>query len=237
MSNAPRAVFDKLFDWARGIGTQACLLCGGASRGGPVCPGCRGDLPRLPEARCPQCALPTLDAALCAGCLRHPPAFARTEAVFRYAYPLDGLVHALKYRGELSAARYLADELAARVVEISRPDLIIPMPLHPRRLCERGFNQAAELAKPLARHLAVPLALSGARRLRDAPPQAGLSLKARIKNMRGAFACDLDLHGKRIALVDDVMTSGASLNELARAARKAGATEVACWVVARTVKE
>jgi ComF family protein len=229
-------LFDNILDRARRLGTQACLLCGGASVGAPVCAGCQGDLPRLPEDRCPVCALPTPQGTLCAGCLRHPPVFAHSEAVFRYAYPLDGLVHALKYRGELAAARYLADALAARLSGTPGVDLILAMPLHPNRLRERGFNQAAELAKHLARRLDTRLALAGARRLRDAPPQAGLSLKARIKNMRGAFACDLDLTGRQVALVDDVMTSGASLNELARAARQAGAARVVCWVVARTVK-
>lgn len=228
-------LFDNFAAWARRLGSQACLLCGGASIGAPVCPGCREDLPRLGEPRCPVCALPTPEGSPCAGCLRHPPAFVHTEAVYRYAYPLDGLVHALKYRGELTAARFLGEALAMRLTGAPRPELILAMPLHPHRLRERGYNQAVEIAKHLARRLDLPLQPSGARRLRDAPPQAGLSLKARIKNIRGAFVCDLDLSGRRVALVDDVMTSGASLNELARAVLKAGAAEVHCWVVARTL--
>jgi ComF family protein len=169
--------------------------------------------------------------------LRHPPAFCRCTAVYRYAHPLDILIQALKYRGELAVARYLGADLAQQLSAEPRPDLIIPMPLHPHRLRERGFNQAAELARHLARRMDLPMLLGACRRRRDSPPQAGLSLKARIKNMRGAFICDADLAGRHVALVDDVMTSGASMQALAQAVVDAGATEVSAWVIARTVRE
>jgi ComF family protein len=109
------------------------------------------------------------------------------------------------------------------------------MPLHPKRLQERGYNQAGEIAKRLARRIDLPLSLTACTRAKDAPPQASLPLKERHKNIRGAFECKMDLSGQRIALVDDVMTTGASLDELAKTVRRAGAAEVQAWVVARTL--
>jgi ComF family protein len=237
LSNPIRSALDSCLDFARQVGSQPCLLCGAATHAGLLCPGCRGDLPLLPERRCPRCAQPTPLGEVCGGCLRHPPAFGRCTAVYRYAHPLDSLIQALKYRGELAVARYLGADLADRLLAAPRPDLIIPMPLHPYRLRERGFNQAAELARHLARRVARPIVLDACLRCRDSAPQAGLSLKARIKNMRGAFNCHADLAGRHVALVDDVMTSGASMQALAQAAIDAGATEVSAWVIARTVRD
>lgn len=217
---------------------QPCLLCGADVAGSdiqaaPLCPGCLADLPRLAAPRCPICALPTALGETCGGCLKHPPAFATTRAVYRYAYPLDALLQHYKYGQGLHLAHFLAEQLADQID--SRPDLVIPMPLHPKRLQERGYNQAGEIAKRLTRRLDLPLSLTACTRAKDAPPQASLPLKARRKNIRGAFDCHADLSGKRIALVDDVMTTGASLNELAKTVKQAGATEVQAWVVARTL--
>lgn len=214
---------------------QSCLLCGGRVVGGMLCAGCEADMPRLRGERCPQCALPSPGGAICGHCLKRPPAFSRTVAVYRYAFPLDALVKHCKYGGALEVTDWFADKLGAELFRAPPPDLIVPMPLHPARLAERGFNQAAEIARRLARRLDIPWSPEGCRRVRDTPPQAGLELKARRRNLRGAFACDLDLSGRHVALVDDVMTSGASLDALAKAARRAGAAEVHTWVVARTL--
>lgn len=233
---------------------QSCLLCGTGVRGALLCAGCAGDLPQLPEMRCPQCALPTPDGGLCGNCLKRPPHFDRTRAAFRYGFPLDALVQAYKYRHRLELADLFAHALAGELVGKVLPvnafagpplkrvgpnggavDLILCMPLHPDRLAERGYNQATEIARRLARHLQQPWAAEACRRIRATPPQAGLGLKARRSNLRGAFVCDADLSGMRVALVDDVMTSGSSLNELARVVKKAGAVEVEAWVVARTL--
>lgn len=201
--------------------------------GAPLCPGCLADLPRLATPRCPVCALPTAMGEICGGCLKHPPAFDSTRAVYRYAYPLDALLQHYKYGQGLHLADFLAGQLAGQITD--RPDLILPMPLHPRRLQERGYNQAGEIAKRLARRLDLPVSLTACTRAKDAPPQASLPLKERRKNIRGAFECDADLAGKRIALIDDVMTTGASLSELAKTVKQAGAVEVQAWVVARTL--
>jgi len=157
------------------------------------------------------------------------------EAIYHYGFPLDVLIQHCKYSGAQELADLFAEALSEHLADLPRPDLIIPMPLHPARLRERGFNQALEIARRLGDRLNLPFS-HACRRVRDTPPQAGLDLKERKRNLRGAFACDEDLTGKRIALLDDVMTSGSSLNELANAARRAGAVEISAWVVARTLE-
>ncbi len=180
--------------------------------------------------------MPTPLGEVCGACLKRPPAFDRCRAVFAYAHPTDVLVQRLKYGGELALAGFLADLLIAEIDTAILPDLILPMPLHPRRLGERGFNQAVEIGRALSVRLNVPLAINLCRRVRDTPAQVGLDLAERRRNLRGAFHCDTGHKGLRVALVDDVMTSGTSLDELARAVRRAGAAGVEAWVVARTLR-
>lgn len=179
------------------------------------------------------CALPTPHGETCGRCLRHAPLFDRTVAVFAYEFPLDKLVQSFKFHSQLSLAKNFASTLAARAS--TRPDCIVAMPLHPARLRERGYNQSEELARQLARKLGISLNSGACQRVRDTPPQSALPWKERSRNMRKAFICNSDMRGKRVAMVDDVMTSGASLNELALALRRAGASEVSAWVVARTL--
>jgi ComF family protein len=155
--------------------------------------------------------------------------------VYHYAFPFDALIQHCKYGGAQELADLFARALAHRLRSLPLPELIVPMPLHAARLRQRGFNQALEIARRLGVLLNLPCR-HACRRLRDTPPQAGLDLATRKRNLRGAFVCDEDLTGKRIALVDDVMTSGSSLNELTKAARSAGAVEVSAWVVARTLE-
>jgi ComF family protein len=212
---------------------QACALCGAPSRHGAWCPACDAALPQLPAARCPVCALPTPDGSACGRCLKKRPQFDRTAAAFAYAFPVNKLVQALKFNEQLHLANPLADRLAS-CVDV-RPDCIVPMPLHPARLMQRGHNQSLEIARRIASRLDVPLAARSCLRVRDTPPQSSLKWKERGKNMRRAFQCTESFSGKHVAMIDDVMTSGASLNELALALRRAGATEVSAWVVARTL--
>mgnify|MGYP005813822115 CR=1 FL=1 len=212
---------------------QPCLLCGAFSHDGPWCKACDASLPYLDAACCPQCALPTLHGAICGRCLKHKWQFDRTVAVFAYAFPLDKLVQALKFGERLLLAESLAKRLAMRVVV--RPDCIAPMPLHAARTRERGFNQSLELARCIAHRLGIPLLPHACERVRDTPPQSALAWKDRKRNVRKAFACTQDFSGKHVAVVDDVMTSGASLHEVATALRRAGACEVSAWVVARTL--
>jgi len=153
--------------------------------------------------------------------------------VFAYAFPVDKLVQALKYGEQLTLADALAKRLTQRIAQ--RPDRIVAMPLHPARLRERGFNQSLELARGVARNLGIPLLENSVRRIRNTQPQSALPWKERKHNMRNAFACDGNLAGLHIGIVDDVMTSGTTLNELAQVLRRAGAREVSAWVVARTL--
>ncbi len=207
---------------------EDCLLCGGKSGPELLCAACIAELPALPRS-CPRCALPSPAGALCGSCLNHPPHFDATLALWRYEFPCDGLVQALKYRARLALAGFFARSLASRT--IPEADLIVPMPLHPRRLAERGFNQALEIA----RHLGRPIAPRGVLRVKHTPPQTELPYEERAKNVRGAFLCKLDLSGASVAVLDDVMTTGATLNELARALKRAGAARVENLVIARTV--
>ncbi|MBS0337079.1 MAG: ComF family protein [Proteobacteria bacterium] len=207
-----------------------CYLCRGASRG-VLCPPCAGDLPRLPRERCPRCALPTAGGAECGRCIGDPPGFDATLAVFAYAFPADVLVQGLKFRGELALAPFLADELPAA----GGVDLVIPVPLHALRLRERGYNQSMEIARSVGARFGLPVAADVCERVRDTPAQLGLPLKERRENVRGAFSCRRALDGRRVAVVDDVMTTGATLGEVAATLKRFGATRVVNWVVARTL--
>jgi ComF family protein len=157
-------------------------------------------------------------------------------AAFSYTFPTNRLIQAFKYGGQLALGRFFADALTQRLSDETPPDLVLPLPLHANRLKERGFNQAAEIGRISARRHRLQFVPDLAVRIRDTAPQADLPLDQRRRNIRGAFACDRDLKDLRIAIVDDVMTSGASLNELAKVLKKQGASEVQNWVVARTLK-
>jgi ComF family protein len=173
-------------------------------------------------------------AQLCGECLSEPPRFSSVRVVGSYGFPIDALIRRLKYGCDLGLVEPLASLLAHRVHGSVAADCIVPMPLAARRLRERGFNQSQEIARVLARRLGVPLAHQHCRRVRDSAPQAGLPLTQRRANIRGAFQCQADLSGARVAVVDDVMTSGATLDEIARVLLKAGAASVEGWIVART---
>jgi ComF family protein len=224
--------------WLTRLWPGRCLLCGAGGAGGrDLCAACAGELPGNP-IRCPRCALPLVVAApACGECLRSPPAFAWTRAPFRYVFPLDRLLTRFKYAGDLAAGRLLAELLGDALDDDprlgDRDGVLVPVPMAPDRLVERGYNQALELARPLAQRLGLPLATAGLARVRATPRQAGLSARARRRNLRGAFVAAPEMVGRRVVLVDDVMTTGATLRECARALRRAGAMEVGVVAVAR----
>ena len=218
------------------LSPQACALCNGRAGAALLCSACRACLPRVHQP-CRTCALPALAGdGVCGACRARPPPFSATYAAWVYAFPVDRLVHALKYHGRLAYAEPLAAALAETLARsgAARPDAVVALPLARSRQRERGFNQAHEIAVRVASALGVPV-IAGLARARDAPPQATLAWSARAANVRGAFVAHPCLAGRRIAIVDDVMTTGATLAEAAAAARRAGAARVQAWVVARTL--
>jgi ComF family protein len=202
-----------------------CLLCAAHSADQLLCPACRSDLPGLPADCCPVCAQPAGTGQVCGACLRSPPHFARCHAAWAYAFPVDRLVQALKYGHRLAVADFCGEALAARIAAADY-DLLLPLPLHPARLRERGFNQAGEIARGLAGRLGLPVERTALRRCRPTATQAALPLADRRRNVRGAFECAVDFSGRRLLLVDDVMTSGATADECARVLRLHGAAEI-----------
>jgi ComF family protein len=171
---------------------------------------------------------------VCGHCLRRPPAFAQVTAAAGYAFPLDAVIQRLKYAADLSLARPLAALLAMRVRSAPRPEVVVGMPLSAQRLRERGFNQANEIGRLVAQEVALPFLPDACHRVRHAAPQVSLPLAQRARNVKGAFAVQADLSGRVVAVVDDVLTTGASLGELALTLKQAGARAVVGWVVART---
>lgn len=216
--------------------TQPCMLCGSMSRNGLWCQACERALPYLQAPLCELCALPIPNGSVCGHCLSHPPKFNRSTAVYAYTFPISRLIQNLKYGDQLALADALAARLSLKIEKGPLPDFIIPMPLHPNKLRERGYNQSILLAKILAKELRIELLDHACERVRDTVSQSTLPFKERGKNMRNAFVCHVDLQGKTVALIDDVMTSGASLNALAAAVQTRGAIAVHACVVARTIR-
>jgi ComF family protein len=219
---------------------QRCELCVECTDGSLLCAACAAGLPRVASA-CPVCALPSHDGATCGACLRDPPPYAATVAALVYAFPTDRLLQRIKYAGRIALADWagaaLAEAACAALAEravAERPDRIVPLPLSEPRQRERGFNQAREIALRAARATSLPLD-GPLVRTSGGPPQAALPWAERRGNVRGAFALRAGVRGARIALVDDVMTTGATLAEAASTLVAAGAERVECWVVARTL--
>lgn len=218
----------------------SCVLCG--AEGQPpdfdLCSGCESDLPRNASA-CPRCGEPLAGigeaSLLCGACLRRPPRYHASVCAYRYAYPVDHLVRALKYDGAIVLARVLG-ELLVRSLQAEReapwPDCIVPMPLHPERFNARGYNQSIELGRLLEARLGIPLCTDLVSRIRATREQAALSRKERRKNVRGAFAVAGKLRTKRIAILDDVVTTGSTVSEVARVLRRAGAVHLEVWAIA-----
>ena len=225
-----------LLDW---LWPPSCALCGAAGR--DLCDACRDDAVSGCTPGCPRCAIPLTVATHvpCGRCLARLPAFDATFAAALYEAPFDQLLRGLKYGATLAHAPLLADLLHARIAGRLEPiDRLLPVPLSRERMATRGFNQSIEIARRLARRLELPVDLHSVLRVHDTAPQAALPFDARRRNIRGAFAVvdarRAALAGARIALVDDVMTTGATLDELARTLKRAGVERVVNLVVART---
>lgn len=215
-----------------------CVLCArNAATGLDLCSDCRAELPYQGPA-CPVCGIPlrgTDARTLCGRCQRRPPSFDRTFALFRFAPPVDGLVRSLKFRQKLACGRILGTLLASALAADNAPlpDLLVPVPLHARRQRQRGYNQALELTRPVARRLGVPVAARRCRRVRETAAQAELDAGDRGANVRGAFAWRGPPPPLHVAIVDDVVTTGHTVEEVARVLRRLGAQRVEVWCAAR----
>ncbi len=205
-----------------------------------LCPDCVARY-AAPRPRCARCGLALgRAAAMCGDCLRDPPPFTHTVCVADYAFPWDALIGAFKFQGRAELAGVLAARLlcAVQAAALPAPELVLAVPLSPRRLVERGYNQAWEVARRVAAGLRVPADATLLQRPLETAPQAALRRSDRQRNLRSAFMADprrrASLHGRRVALVDDVMTSGATAREASAVLLRAGAAAVELWVLART---
>ena len=225
---ASRLLLHKLFP-------ATCLLCldPGQEPALDLCRGCEDDLPRNRPA-CEACALPAAAGSLCGPCARRR-AFDAAFAPYRYEFPLVELIHRLKYGNQIAIARILGTLLAHRLLELGRPqvDAIVPVPLHPAREARRGYNQAREIATYAAQALGLPVEDGLARRIRETEEQAALPAIVRATNVRGAFEVRTRAPPLRVAIVDDVLTTGATADALAHALKLAGCDYVQVWAIAR----
>ncbi len=216
----------------------SCLLCGsstGTTR--DLCAGCEQDLPRA-EVTCQRCGVPLAgQGGICGVCQKSPPNYDRVVSPLLYGPPVDQMVQRFKYHNGLHYGRVLAEILYHAIATERRPlpDCILPVPLHDSRLRERGYNQALELARPLARRLSVKLDGHSLRRTRKTEPQQSLNAQQRQTNLRGAFTLDEAFKARHVAVVDDVMTTGQTANILAKLLKARGTQTVEVWVVARAI--
>ena len=228
-----RGTLRRLAARAQSLLPARCLLCAEAGDAGlDLCAACRAALPASGQA-CRHCALPLPAPGLCGACLQRPPPLQLARAAFLYATPLDRLLPRYKFHGDLAAGRLLARLMADAFAGCERPQALVPVPLHHGRLRQRGYDQALELARPLAAALDLPVRGDLLRRVRATAAQSELDAAARRRNLHGAFRAIERAPPAHVALVDDVMTTGATLHAAATALRQAGVARVDAWVCAR----
>lgn len=212
-----------------------CLLCGARGHGAvSLCADCATELPRNTTC-CTRCALPlAAPAPLCGRCIKHEPPWDAAWVPFRYEWPLAQLEARFKFGGDLAAGRTLSLAWIASSLPAELPQAIVPVPLHRTRLRQRGYNQALELAKPLAKHFRVPLLRDALQRARATHAQTELTAVQRRRNVRGAFTVRFDgMPPEHVAVLDDVFTTGATLGECVRVLKRAGVVRVDVWALAR----
>jgi ComF family protein len=226
----------------RAVFPRTCVLCGQSARALDICEACTEDLPLNSQA-CNLCAQPlpadVPGVLLCGKCLRRPPKHQGAFCPYRYSYPIDHLVRAFKFHQQLTYGRVIGELLSTAVQrrgDVRLPTVLLPVPLAAARFKARGFNQAIELGRVLEKRLGIPLCTDVIVRTRATAEQAGLDRVARRKNVRKAFSVIAPLPAKHVAIVDDVITTGSTMNELARVLKRAGAERIEAWAVARTAR-
>ena len=214
-----------------------CLFCCQPSgRSFAVCSACEQSLPFLPEV-CPRCALPPEDDANGCICPKKPPSYDALQAVFDYAWPINRIMAKWKYGGQLYFALMLAHFMVKRLTPRYPPDCIIPMPLHPHRLRQRGFNQSIELAKQIAKHHNLSLDRRSCTRIINNSSQSQLSAIDREKNIHASFfAVRNDFKAKHVLIIEDIVTTGATINALSQCLKRQGVQTVEIWCCCRTLK-
>lgn len=212
-----------------------CIACGAAAgRRADLCAACEADLPWLHSA-CRHCALPAPPGTgACGRCLRRPPPQRQAVAAFLYGFPINSLVQRFKFHGDRVAGRVLAERLATALENRDGSPVLVPVPLSRVRERDRGFNQAALIANDLAARLGLAVDESLVARVRHTEEQSGKSAAERRRNLRGAFALMGTAVPAHVAIVDDVMTTGSTIHEIARLLLAGGVKRVDAWVVART---
>ena len=233
---------NQVYNWLKN--KQHCFLCDETADGAlAICTSCEAELPWL-GGHCQVCALPLPSHGLvCGACLKKPPSFSKVEVPWRYAFPIDSLITRFKHQARWPLGRLLGELLSQHLVHafdegLPRPDLLLPVPLASRRQRQRGFNQAAMLGQWLSTALQLPRQDAWLQRVLDTPAQQQLDAATRKRNLRKAFALASEsaVAGRHIALVDDVLTTGATAESLARLLNKAGAARVDVYCLARTPK-
>lgn len=235
---------DRWLDFIQALLPVRCVLCGAAGQPPDfdLCLDCEADLPvNRPACRgCGEALGSEPAGAVCGGCLRRPPRYDSATCPYRYEYPVDHLIRALKYDRAISHARVLG-ELLARKLRADRttpwPDCLVPVPLGDERFRARGYNQALEIGRVLERALGIPMRADVLTRIRQTREQAALSAKERRQNVRNAFAIAIPLAERHVAILDDVATTGSTVNEIARVLRRGGVRSIEVWTVARATRD
>lgn len=203
-----------------------------------ICSSCIDELPWNFES-CKQCATSlkelNSETAICGSCIANPPSFTQIIALFEYQDPAIKWITSLKFNQQLKYARILGKLLAIQIQKRQQPlpQLIIPMPLHKKRLRERGFNQALEIAKPIAKQLKINLDFESCQRVKPTVAQSSLPAKERYANVKSAFALTKPVQTRHVAIVDDVVTTASTVNELSKLLKKSGVEMIEVWCGAR----
>jgi ComF family protein len=213
-----------------------CLLClEKISRLG-ICSNCKKDFPFIKTA-CPTCGTPiSHESSLCGHCLKTTPPFNQTYALFSYEPPIAQFILQLKLNHQLCYAQLFGEWMADFLKDKPKPQMIIPVPLHPQRIRERGYNQSLEIARPIAKNLRIPIELWACRRVRPTKAQAELPETERKSNVKNAFIVETSFQANHVAILDDVVTTGNTVSELARLLKKQSIKRVDIWCIAKAIK-